>query len=77
VVTEPGNGGAAWPVLGDGEGGLRSCFGSKDVCQGFLELPSSFSTDQLLRSVLERIGKGINAVSNEWLNVYDNGFGSS
>jgi hypothetical protein len=39
AATEPGNGEAAQPVLGDGEGGLR--------------LPSSFSTDQLLRSVVE------------------------
>jgi hypothetical protein len=53
VVTKLGNGEAAWPVLIDGEGGLRWSFGSKDVRQGFLELPSSFSTDQLLRSVAE------------------------
>jgi hypothetical protein len=46
--TEPGYGEAARSVLGDGEGGLWWRFGSKDVRQGFLELPSSFSTDQLL-----------------------------
>jgi hypothetical protein len=53
AATEPSNGEAARSVLGDGEGGLRWSFGSKDVCQGFLELPSSFSTDQLLRSAVE------------------------
>jgi hypothetical protein len=45
---EPGDGEAARPLLVDGEGGLRWSFGSKDVRQGFLELPSSFSTDQFL-----------------------------
>jgi hypothetical protein len=34
--------------LDNGEGGLRWSFGSKDVRQGFLVLPSSFLTDQLL-----------------------------
>jgi hypothetical protein len=53
VATKPDNGEAAWSVLVDGEGGLRWSFGSKDVRQGFLELLSSFSTDQLLRSVVE------------------------
>jgi hypothetical protein len=47
VATEPGNSEVARPVLGDGKGGLQWSFSSKDVCQGFLELPSSFSTDQL------------------------------
>jgi hypothetical protein len=42
---ESGNGEAARPLIGDGEGGLRWSFGSKDVRRGFLELPSSFSTD--------------------------------
>jgi hypothetical protein len=51
AATKPGNGEAARPVLIDGEDGLRWSFGSKDVRQGFLELPSSFSTDQLLWSV--------------------------
>jgi hypothetical protein len=46
--VESGNGEAARPVLGDGEGGLWWSFGSKDVHQGFLKLPSSFSTEQLL-----------------------------
>jgi hypothetical protein len=36
---------AARLVLGDGEGGLQWSFGSQDVRRGFLELPSSFSTD--------------------------------
>jgi hypothetical protein len=53
ATMKPGNGEAARPVLVDGEGGLWSSFGSKDVHQGFLELPSSFSTDQLLWSVAE------------------------
>jgi hypothetical protein len=53
VATEPGNGEAARPVLVDGEGGLRWSFDSKDVRQGFLELPSIFSTNQLLQSVVE------------------------
>jgi hypothetical protein len=48
-----GNGEAAQSVLVDGEGGLRWSFDSKDMRQGFLELPSSFSTDQLLLSVVE------------------------
>jgi hypothetical protein len=48
-----GNGEAARSVLVDGEGGLRWSFDSKDMRQGFLELPSSFSTDQLLLSVVE------------------------
>jgi hypothetical protein len=48
AATKPDNGEAARPVLVDGEGGLRWSFGSKDVHQGFLKLPSSFSTDQLL-----------------------------
>jgi hypothetical protein len=55
VAIEPGNGEAARPVPGDGEGGLRWSFGSKDVRQGFLELPSSFSTDQLLWTVAENL----------------------
>jgi hypothetical protein len=53
ATMKPGNGEAARPVLSDGEGGLRWSFGSKDMCQGFLELPSSFSTDQSLRSAVE------------------------
>jgi hypothetical protein len=53
AATKPGNGEAARLVLGDGEGGLRWSFGSKDVRQGFLELPSSFSIDQLLWSAAE------------------------
>jgi hypothetical protein len=47
------NGEAAQPVLGDGEGGLRWSFDSKDVRRGFLELPPSFSTDQLLWTAAE------------------------
>jgi hypothetical protein len=43
-----GDGEVARLVLGDGEGGLLWSFGSQDMRQGFLELPSSFSTDQLL-----------------------------
>jgi hypothetical protein len=54
-ATKPGNGEVARSVLVDGEGGLRWSFSSKDVCQGFLELPSSFSTDQLLWSVAENM----------------------
>jgi hypothetical protein len=50
---KPGNGEAARPVHVDSEDGLWSSFSSKDVCQGPLELPSSFSTDQLLRSAME------------------------
>jgi hypothetical protein len=53
AATKPGNGDAARPVLVDSEGGLRWSFGSKDVRQGFLKQPSSFSTDQLLQSVAE------------------------
>jgi hypothetical protein len=53
AATEPDNGEVARPMLGDGEGGLRWSFGSKDVRQGFLELSSSFSTDQLLRTGVE------------------------
>jgi hypothetical protein len=53
ATTKPVNGEAAWPVFIDGEGGLRWSFGSNDVRQGFLELPSSFSTDQLFRSAAE------------------------
>jgi hypothetical protein len=52
---KPGNGEAAWPVPVDGEGGLRWSLSSKDMHQGFLELPSSFSTDQLLWSVVENL----------------------
>jgi hypothetical protein len=113
AATKPGNGEVARPVLIDGEGGLRWSFGSKDVRQGFLELPSSFSTDGFLscgqkfalyaaiyirvlrydhsqqglqhfpslhrtlsREDSEEIGKGINAVLNDRLNRFDNGFGS-
>jgi hypothetical protein len=53
ATMKPNNGEAARPVLVDGEGGPRWSFGSKDVCQGFLKLPSSFSTDQLLQSVVK------------------------
>jgi hypothetical protein len=53
VATKPGNGEVARPVLVDGEGGLQWSFGSKDVRQGFLELFSSFSTDQLLWSLVK------------------------
>jgi hypothetical protein len=55
VATKLGNGEVARSVLVDGEGGLRWSFGSKDVCLGFLELPSSFSTDHMLRSVAENL----------------------
>jgi hypothetical protein len=48
ATTKPDNGEPARSVLVDGEGGLRWSFGSKDVRQGYLKLPSSFSTDQLL-----------------------------
>jgi hypothetical protein len=51
--TTSDNSEAAWPVLGDGEGGLRWSFSSKDMHRGFLELPPSFSTDQLLRTAAE------------------------
>jgi hypothetical protein len=51
AATKPDNSEAAWSVLVDGGGGLQWSFGSTDVRQGFLELPSSFSIDQLLRSV--------------------------
>jgi hypothetical protein len=50
---EPDNSEAARPVLGDGEGGLWWSFSSKDMRQGFLEPPSSFSTDHLLQSAVE------------------------
>jgi hypothetical protein len=53
AATEPGNGEVARPVLGNGEGSLRRSFGSNDVHQGFLEVPYSFSTDQLLRTAAE------------------------
>jgi hypothetical protein len=55
ATTKIGNSEAARSVLVNGEGGLRWSFGSKDVHQVFLELPSSFSTDQLLRSVAENL----------------------
>jgi hypothetical protein len=55
AATKPRNGEAARPVLIDGEGGLWWSFISKDVRQGFLELPSSFSTDQLLWSAVENL----------------------
>jgi hypothetical protein len=32
--------------------------GSKDVCRGFLELPSSFSTNQLLSTAAEKLEFG-------------------
>jgi hypothetical protein len=53
AATKPGSSEAARLVLVDGDGGLRWSFGSKDVRQGFLELPSSFSADQLLQLVAE------------------------
>jgi hypothetical protein len=53
-----GNGEAAQLVLGDGEGGLRRSFGSQDVRRGFLELPSSFSTNQLLRTTAKKLEFG-------------------
>jgi hypothetical protein len=53
VATKPGNGEAARLVLVDGEGSLRGSFGSKDMLQGFRELPYSLSTDQLLRLATE------------------------
>jgi hypothetical protein len=53
ATMKPDNSEAARPVLGDGEGGPRWSFGSKDVRQGFLELPSSFLTNQLLWSAAE------------------------
>jgi hypothetical protein len=52
---ESGNGEAARPVLGDGEGGPRWSFSSQDVHRGFLKLPSSFWTDQLLRTAAENL----------------------
>jgi hypothetical protein len=55
AATKPGNGEAARLVPVDGEGGLRLSFNSKGVRQGFLKLPSSFSIDQLLRSVAENL----------------------
>jgi hypothetical protein len=55
AATKSGNGEAARPVLVDSEGGLRWSFDSKDVRQGFLELPSSFSTDQLLQSAAKNL----------------------
>jgi hypothetical protein len=55
AATKPGNGEAAQPVLVDDEGGLWWSFGSKDVRQGFLDIPSIFSTDQLLWSVVENL----------------------
>jgi hypothetical protein len=55
AATKPGNCEAAQLVLVDGEGGLRWSFGSKDVRQCFLELPSSFSTDQLLLLATENL----------------------
>jgi hypothetical protein len=53
AAMKPGNSEAARPVVVNGEGGLWWSFGSKGVHQGFLELPSSFSTDQSIRSVAE------------------------
>jgi hypothetical protein len=53
AATKPGNSKAARPVFVDGEGSLRWSFSSKDMRQGFLKLPSSFSTDQLLWSTAE------------------------
>jgi hypothetical protein len=47
------NGEAARPVLVNGEGELRWSFGFKDVRKGFVELLSSFSTEQLLQSTAE------------------------
>jgi hypothetical protein len=58
AATESGNGEVARLVLGDGEGGLRWSYGSQDVRRGFLELPSSFSTDQLLRMAAEKLKFG-------------------
>jgi hypothetical protein len=55
AAMKPGNGEAARPVLVDGDGGLWWSFGSKNVRQGFLELPSSFSTDQLLWLAVENL----------------------
>jgi hypothetical protein len=37
---------------------LRCTFSSKDVRRGFLKLPSSFSTDQLLRTTAEKLKFG-------------------
>jgi hypothetical protein len=37
---------------------VRQSFGSQDMRRGFLELPSSFSTDQLLRTAVERLEFG-------------------
>jgi hypothetical protein len=45
---KPSNSGAAQPVLVDGQGSLLLSFSSEDVHQGLLDLPSSFSTNQLL-----------------------------
>jgi hypothetical protein len=40
---------------GDGEGTIQWSSGSQDVRRSFLKLPSSFSTDQLLRTVAEKL----------------------
>jgi hypothetical protein len=53
AAAKPGNSEAARSLLVDGEGGLQWSFSSKDMRQGFFELPSSFSTDQLLWSAVE------------------------
>jgi hypothetical protein len=50
VAMKPSNSGAAQPVLVDGEGSLLWSFSSEDVRQGFLDLPSSSTTNQLLWS---------------------------
>jgi hypothetical protein len=43
-----GDDGVAWLTSGNGEGALQWSSGSQDVRRSFVELPSSFSTDQLL-----------------------------
>jgi hypothetical protein len=45
-------------MSGDGEGALWWSSSSQDVRQSFLELPSSFSTDQFLRTVVEKFEFG-------------------
>jgi hypothetical protein len=52
------DGEAAQPVLGDGEGDLRWSFGSQDMRWGLLELHSSFLTDQLLQTAVEKLKFG-------------------
>jgi hypothetical protein len=50
-----GDDGTVRLTSGDGEGTLRWSSGSQDVRRSFLELPSSFSTDQLLRTAAKKL----------------------